>query len=538
MRDGVRLATDIYSPDWSKPLPVLLQRTPYNRKGAANVSEKYAAAGYTVVVQDTRGRFESEGSFYPYNNEGQDGYDTLEWIAQQSWSNGRVGTWGASYVGAVQYQAAAENPTGLAVMCPTATWNSFYRNIYHGGAARLALIATAATSLYPPPAGKALPVDWYKVLLTNPLTKLDLNIGWSIPWLRTILTHNQPDGFWRRLDVTSEVEQLSVPAQHVVGYYDFFLRETVANFERMRKKSSDQQLILGPWDHGSIGKQKLGDVDFGPGSQFDLVEENLRWFNRYLSKRDTAGKPPAVRYFSMGDNTWRSSQQWPPEDTLVKSFYLNSGGHANTRRGDGRLTTILPKESQPTDVFVSDPADPTPALPASFFSAKFNPFWGPVDQRAIEDREDVLVYDSGPLKQPLSIAGPLAAEIWVSADTPDADWVVKLIDVWPTGFAQNIGVGVQRSSFLKVPVKASQVSRVSVDLGHVAIRLAPQHSLRVEICGAYFPLFDRNLNTGEGPNSARSLRSTQKIYHRPEAPSRIIVHVRRDEVRKSPRPKA
>jgi uncharacterized protein len=135
-------------------------------------------------------------------------------------------------------------------------------------------------------------------------------MGWSIPWLRTILTHNQPDGFWKRLDVTSEVEQLSVPAQHVVGYYDFFLRETVANFERMRKKSSDQQLILGPWDHGSIGKQKLGDVDFGPGSQFDLAEENLRWFNRYLSKRDPEDKPPAVRYFSMGD-TWHSSQQWP-----------------------------------------------------------------------------------------------------------------------------------------------------------------------------------------------------------------------------------
>src|SRR4051794_38973660 len=253
MRDGVRLAADMYSLNLAEKQPVLLQRTPYNKNGSTAVAEKYANAGYTVVVQDTRGRFASEGVFFPYNNEGQDGYDTLDWIVKQPWSNGKVGMWGASYVGAVQYQAAAESPPGLVVMCPTATWSSFYRNIYLGGAARLALIATAAASLYPPPSGTSPPSDWYGTLLSTPLIELDRTIGWPIPWLSGILAHNHPDGFWKRLDLTSEMEKLtSLPAQHVVGYYDFFLRETVSNFQRLSTRSEDQQLILGPWDHGSV----------------------------------------------------------------------------------------------------------------------------------------------------------------------------------------------------------------------------------------------------------------------------------------------
>jgi putative CocE/NonD family hydrolase len=526
MRDGVMLATDVYGASPGVRRPVLLQRTPYNKKGSSPVAQRYATAGYVVVVQDTRGRFESEGAFFAYNNEGQDGFDTADWIVQQPWSNGRIGTWGASYVGAVQYQAVAEDAPGIAVMAPTATWSSFYRNIYTGGVSRLALIATAAAGLYPPPAGTEPPLDWYKTLQALPLADLDLAIGWRIPWLRGILAHPRSDGFWNRLDLTAKIDKVAIPAQHVVGYYDFFCRETVANFQRISKNSTEQQLILGPWDHGTIGKRKLGEVDFGEAAVLDLAETNLQWFNRFLKSR-TAESTAAVRYFSMGENQWRSAQKWPPQDTTRTPFYLTSGGNANTRNGNGRIARQPDpaKAGAQADSFRTDPANPVPAWPPAMSKGKFNAFWGPVDQGPNEDRPDVLVYDSGPLKESLRIAGPVEEELWVSQDTPDADWVVKLIDVWPNGFAQNLTVGVQRASMQGPAAAPGKPYAVRVDVGHVAARLDVGHSLRIEVTGSYFPLFDRNTNTGEGPYAAATQVSTQKVHHQSSMQSNVLLFV-------------
>ncbi|WP_051669966.1 CocE/NonD family hydrolase [Bryobacter aggregatus] len=525
MRDGVQLVADVYGASAGERKPVLLQRTPYNRKGAAATAQRYAAAGYVVVVQDTRGRSDSEGVFFPYNNEGQDGFDTTDWILRQSWANGRIGMWGASYVGAVQYQAAAEDAPGLAVLAPTATWTSFYNNIYTGGVSRLALIATAAAGLYPPPAGVSAPVDWYKTLHALPLADLDLAIGWRIPWLQGILAHPRPDGFWTRLNLIEKTKKLSIPAQHVVGYYDFFNRETVANFQRLSQTEAPQQLILGPWDHGTIGKRKLGEVDFGAAAELNLMDENLRWFNRFL-KESAPTSFPAVRYFSMGDNRWHTAAKWPPETAQTTAFYLHSGGKANTRNGDGRLDRKAPQTNEAADTFHSDPVHPVPAWPPAIVQAKFTGFWGPVDQGPNEDLKDVLVYDSGRLTAPLRIAGPVEAELWVSQDTPDADWVVKLIDVWPNGFAQNLAVGVQRISMLpKAPPKPGLPNLVRVDVGHVAAQLEPGHSLRVEITGAYFPLFDRNTNTGKGPYDATMRVAEQKLFHSRNRASKLSLFV-------------
>ena len=525
MRDGVYLAADVYGVSNAERKPVLLQRTPYNRKAAATIAQRYAADGYVVVVQDTRGRFESEGVFFPYNNEGQDGFDTTDWIVRQAWSDGRIGMWGASYVGAVQYQAAAEDAPGLAVLAPTATWSSFHGNIYSGGVSRLALIATAAAGLYPPPSGVSAPTDWYQTLQALPLADLDLAMGWRIPWLNSILTHPRRDGFWNRLNLTEKTGKLAIPAQHVVGYYDFFSRETVANFQRLSKNAAPQQLILGPWDHGSIGKRKLGEVDFGEASDFNLADENLRWFNSLLkSKADSP--TPGVRYFSMGDNQWKSAAQWPPETTQATAFYLHSNGQANTRTGNGRIDRKPPATNEPGDTFRADPANPVPAWPPAPPQAKFNAFWGPVDQGPNEDRPDVLVYDSGRLAAPLSVAGPVTAEVWVSHDTPDADWVVKVINVWPTGFAQNLSVGIQRASMQEKP-PAGQPYLVRVDVGHFAAQLGVGHSLRVEVTGSYFPLFDRNTNTGLGPYDASTRVATQKVHHTRARQSKLNLFVLR-----------
>ena len=538
MRDGVTLTADLYRDDSVKEAPVILTRTPYDRTKQKGTGEKWAKAGYIFIAQDCRGKFGSSGDFAPYNNEGQDGYDTIEWITRQSWCSGRVGMMGGSYVGAVQWQAAAENPPGLAAIAPQATWSSFYRNLYLGGSVRLSLIAGWIAGNSPKPEG-AKPNDFNKALLRLPLGEVDSAIGWEMPWLDAFLTHPQPDGFWTRLDLTSRLPELQLPALHVVGYYDFFSRESVDNFMIMQKQARDektrqqQRLILGPWDHGTVGKTKVADVEFGPDAAVDLFAIQLDWFDRHL-KQDPAAlaKPfPPVRYFSMGDNVWQDAQSWPPDGFKETPFFLRSDGKANTRKGNGRLTREAPDQDETADTFRADPANPTPSTPITEARPIKAAVWGPVDQSAIEDRDDVLVYTSEPMTAPLTFAGNAEAKLHVSTDTPDADWAVKLIDVHPDGFAQNIARGIlrgrYRTSLLKPELmKPGQVYEITVDLGPVAATIAKGHQLRVDISGADFPLYDRNPNTAEGIFTNKTTIATEQVHHKTGALSRIVLPVK------------
>lgn len=532
MRDGIKLATDIYRDDAVTKAPVILMRTPYDRTKQKATGERWAKAGYIFIAQDCRGKFGSAGDFAPYNNEGQDGYDTLEWITRQPWCSGLVGMMGGSYVGAVQWQAAAENPPGLAAIAPQATWSSFYRNLYLGGSVRLSLIAGWIAGNTAKPEG-VKPANMSEALMCLPLSEVDSAIGWDMPWLDAFLTHPKPDGFWTRLDLTSDLPELQLPALHVVGYYDFFSRESVDNFMIMQKQARDektrrqQRLILGPWDHGSIGKTKVAEVDFGPEAAMDLFAIQLDWFDRHL-KQDPAAisKPfPPVCYFSMGDNVWHDTQTWPPEGFTTTSFYLNSEGKANTRKGNGRLSREAPTSDHPADTFHADPANPAPSTPGK------TAVWGPVDQGMTEDREDVLVYTSEPMTTPLTFAGNAEAKLHVSTDTPDADWAVKLIDVHPDGFAQNIARGIlrgrYRNSLLKPELmQPGQVYEITIDLGPVAATIAKGHQLRVDISGADFPLYDRNPNTAEGITSNKTAIATEQVHHKPGALSRLILPIR------------
>lgn len=538
MRDGIKLATDIYRGDAVQKAPVILMRTPYDRTKQKGTGEKWAKAGYIFIAQDCRGTRASEGVMAPYNNEGQDGYDTLEWITRQPWCSGRVGMMGGSYVGAVQWQAAVENPPGLAAIAPQATWSSFYRNLYLGGSVRLALISGWIAGNTPKPEG-AERADMGTALLRLPLSDVDSAIGWNMPWLDAFLTHPEPNGFWTRLDLTPRLPDLQLPALHVVGYYDFFSRESVDNFVIMQKQARDpktrqqQRLILGPWDHGSVGKTKVAEVDFGPEAAVDTFALQLDWFDRHL-KQDPAAraKPfPPVRYFSMGDNVWHDAQTWPPEGFTATSYYLRSDGKANTRQGRGVLSLKAPAQDETPDTFRADPGNPTPSCPITETRPLKAAVWGPVDQSATEDRDDVLVYTSEPLSEPLTFAGNAEAKLHVSTDTPDADWAVKLIDVHPDGFAQNIARGIlrgrYRSSLLKPELmKPGQVYEINVDLGPVAATLAKGHRLRVDISGADFPLYDRNPNTSEGIFGNKTAIATEQVHHKPGALSRIVLPVK------------
>ncbi len=537
MRDGVRLATDIYRDTAVSKAPVILMRTPYDKSKQKGNAEKYAEAGYVVVIQDCRGTRQSEGVLAPYNNEGQDGFDTIEWITRQGWCSGRVGMMGGSYVGAVQWQAAAEHPPGLAAIAPQATWSSFYRNLYLGGAVRLSLISSWLAGNTPKPEG-VQPADMNEALLQLPLSDVDKAIGWPMPWLDAYLTHPEPNGFWKRLDLTDELPNLKMPALHVVGYYDFFSRESVGNFMIMQKARDpqtrkQQRLVLGPWDHGTVGKGTVAEVDFGRDAEVDTFALQVDWFDRYLKQdRAAIAKPyPPVRYFSMGDNVWNDAHAWPPEGFSATSFYFHSASKANKRSGSGKMNREKPTGEEPADTFRADPANPVPACPVTATRPMKAAVWGPVDQSALEDRDDMLVYTSDVLNESLSFAGNVEAKLFVSADTPDADWAVKLVDVRPDGFAQNLATGIlrgrYRDSLLEPsPLQPGKVYEITVDLGPCAATIANGHRLRVDICGSLFPLYDRNSNTGEGPFGARTLISTESVYHSSLKSSRIVLPVK------------
>ena len=539
MRDGARLAADVYRAPGAVAAPVVLMRTPYDRTRQRPLAERYTQAGYAFVVQDCRGTHGSEGVLAPYNNEGQDGYDTIEWIVRQPWCNGRVGMTGGSYVGAVQWQAAVEKPPGLVAIAPQATWSSFHRNLYLGGAVRLALIAGWIAGNTPRPAG-VKPADMNQALLHLPLSDVDEAIGWPMPWLDAYLTHPEPNGFWTRLDLAPQLPALELPALHVVGSYDFFSRESVDSFVLMQREARDpetrtqQRLIFGPWDHGTVGRSKVGELDFGPAATLDMVSLHRDWFDRHL-KQDpaTRAKPwPAVRYFSIGDNAWRDSETWPPPGGTPTEFFLRSDGTANTRSGSGRLSRTAAEHEEPADSFRADPADPVPACPVTAERPVRAAVWGPVDQGPLADRDDVLVYATGPLAGPLTFAGRVEARLHVSTDTPDADWAVKLVDVHPDGRAYNLATGILRGRYRRSLVKPEPmppgvVQEIAVDLGPCAATILPGHRLRIDVCGSLFPLYDRNPNTGRGPFDGTTAIATERVHHGPQARSRLILPVLR-----------
>ncbi len=299
---------------------------------------------------------------------------------------------------------------------------------------------------------------------------------------------------------------------------------------QQRRARLNQQLILGPWDHSTLGKEIEGGVNFGPKARLDVTEENLRWFDRFL-KPSPAVKPdfPKVRYFLMGKNEWRTASDWPPPEARDAAFYLHSKGKANTRQGNGSLASHLPTSTL-KDVFEADPRNPVPVEPPGDDPPSRSSMHRPVDRTALQDREDVLVYTGQPARRELVVAGSPRAELWVSSDTPDADWVVKVTILAPDGSARAVSEGILRSSFRESetnpsPIEPGRIYRMRIDLGHTAFVLAPGHALRVEIAASCFPMYDRNPNTGDGPFATTERKAKQSVYHSAQMASRIVLPV-------------
>ena len=540
MRDGVKLYADVYRPRREGRFPVLVIRTPYGtmREGAQTAPIHFAQSGYVAVIQDVRGRYESEGQWDPFRSEAEDGYDTIEWAARQPWSNGKVATEGGSYLGHVQWRAASLAPPSLVAAFPRVASTNIYSNwAYLGGAFRLSFnfgwgVVRMPHHIMQPQylhGGAAFSPDelsYEKILSTLPLKESDLaSSNSAVKHYRDWIQHQGYDQYWKSISDEERFGNIKVPVHTQGGWYDIFLAGTINGFTGMRNKGGSEKarreskMIIGAWGHGA--SQKFGDIDFGPTANRSLSARELQWFDHYLKGADNGiDREPPVEIFFMGANKWAHAQDWPLPGTRYTPYYLASGATLSAAKPD----------ASGNDKYVYDPANPVPTLGGNNCCGTPT-LAGPKDQRPIEARKDVLVYSSAVLSGPLAIAGPVKMKLHASTDGPDTDFMVKLIDVAPNGYAMNIAEGILRARFRKgldrmELLEPGKEYEFEVDMVGTANVFLPGHRIRVDITSSNFPQFDRNPNTGEALGASSKIRAAkQTVLHGGARASHIVLPV-------------
>jgi putative CocE/NonD family hydrolase len=542
MRDGVVLRADIYRPAQDGRFPVLLERTPYDKRNGVTFGNAAASAGYVVIFQDVRGRYTSEGEWYPFRYELQDGYDTVEWAAGLPYSNGKVGMFGGSYVGATQMLTAIAHPPHLAGILPVVTASNYHNGwTYQGGAfeqwfneswtsglAQDTLnrkVQSATNALAG--AGK-LPLAEYPLFNVTagslPLNSTEVLAPYFLDWL----AHPSYDEYWKRWSVEEHFQDIKVPALHVAAWYDIFQGGSLRNYQGIKARGQHLLVIIG--GHAGGGR-KIGDVDFGAAAE-DFSEDNvtLAWYD-YLFKgaQNQFAKKP-VRIFVMGANQWRDEDVWPLARARQTRYFLHSGKGANSIRGDGALSVEAPS-SETADHYVYDPANPVATIGGPLCCDPGHLPAGPRDQRPDEARDEVLIYSTKPFEKDVEVTGPVTMELFAQSSAVDTDFTAKLVDVWPNGFAQNLTEGIVRARYRdsqQTPelLNPGQIYKFLIDLWSTSNVFLKGHQLRVEISSSNFPRFDRNLNTGlEAEFETRSVSATNTIYHDGEHPSAILLPI-------------
>jgi len=548
MRDGVVLHADIYRPKADGKFPVLLTRTPYDRRGEIDFGPVAAARGYVVVAQDVRGRFGSEGEWYTFKYESQDGYDTVEWAAALPYSNGKVAMYSGSYVGATQMLAAIASPPHLAAVFPQVTASNYHEGwTYQGGAFALWFnqswtSSLALNTLDRRVGGESKASRWDMDLPLSDYPVLYVGTSAGVAkYYSDWLAHADYDDYWKQLSIDDHDANIKVPAFHQGGWYDLFLGGTLKNYMHIKARGGSeaarrgQRLIVGPWFHGPFSG-KTGDIDFGVEArgghvEYPMEELRLRWFDYVLKGVDDGiAKEKPVKIFVMGRNAWRDEDDWPLARAKEARYYLHSQGKANTLSGDGVLSTVAPI-TEPVDKYPYDPADPTPTRGGGLCCDNNHQPSGAFDQRPVEARNDVLVYSTPVFKEDTEVTGPVSVELYASSSAVDTDFTGKLVDVWPNGYAQNLTDGILRARYRVSPerpefMNPGEVYKLILDLVATSNVFLKGHQLRLEISSSNFPHYDRNLNTGaDQGHSTRMVKAMNTVYHDREHPSALIVPV-------------
>ena len=546
MRDGVTLRADIYRPKAEGKFPVLLVRTPYDKTNSMEFGLRAAARGYVVVEQDVRGRFESEGEWYPFKNETQDGYDTVEWAAALPYSNGKVGMFGGSYVGATQFLAALAKPPHLSGICPNVTASNYHDGwTYQGGAFEQWFNESWSTGLAMntmrrrvESGGDALGGTKVLPLISYPVLEAPSASGVA-KYFTDWLAHPDFDSYWKQWSIEDHYGQIQVPVFNFGAWYDIFLGGTLKNYAALRTQAGSeaakhgQRLLVYVGGHaGGPDARKIGAVEFGEKAPFEMDEVMLRWYD-WLLKGQANGveKEKPVKFFVMGKNDWREEDDWPLARAKNTRYYLHSGGAANGLSGDGMLSATTPAEEK-RDQYVYDPSDAVPTIGGPLCcGTPPPPGTGPQDQRPAEARNDVLVYTTAAFAKDTEVTGPVSLDLYVSSSAVDTDFTGMLVDVWPNGFAQNLTSGILRLRYRNSQEKAElanpgEVYHITVDLWATSNVFLAGHKLRLEVSSSNFPRFDRNLNTGEEQaRGTRMVKATNTIYHDKAHPSAVILPV-------------
>jgi uncharacterized protein len=575
MRDGVRLATDIYRPAGSERSPVVLVRTLYGTEGPESLetAKFYVTRGYAYALQDTRGKYDSEGNWDGPRNEAHDGSDTITWLGTRPWSNGRVGMTGGSYLGLVQDVVADQENPYLKALVPmvspmtlgredlteydqlstytgrdTYSINTMWMVPYDGRVNQNDRQSPAFDKAW-----EYLPrIDYPKVF------------GREMAWWPFLLNHQR--GFWEEYVIRAahgewkrslpeadawwknykeHYRKVNVPMLQVSGWYDCCGEAMIKMFQLVRKHATDpvarnnQQLVMTPWPHAlstGFGKQKaMGDLDFGPQAKFDPDEASVEWFDHWLKgKNNGVEKRAPVRAFVMGENRWREAQDWPIPGTQFTKFYLRSNGSAHLVQGGGQLSTKPPGD-EPADHYTYDPGNPT-LIPITSTAI------GPTDMSTVDKRDDVVVYTSDVLSVPVEATGPLAAELYVATSAPSTDFLVRLLDVYPDGKAYNLsnaGVPPYRTYWSKnveTTADGTRIVKANIMLYPTGNLFAAGHRIRVEISSSWMvegssfglPKFGArglNVEAGTEPYATKWNVARQTIYHDQAHPSHIVLPV-------------
>ena len=525
--DGVVLRADIHRPCALKQAPTILVRIPFSRGlknelGAGALAHFWAARGYNAVIQGTRGRYKSGGTYYPLRHERQDGIATLEWLARQPWFDGRVATWGASAYGYTQWAISDRRDLGLRALNIQIASSRFGGMFHQGGA--FALESALYWALY-----SRGPVD---IVPTNEMIDRGVN-GWplieaddrgaeNVPFFDDWLTHAAHEDYWKQIDGDDRARKVAAPVLLMAGWLDPFLPTQLQDFVTIRREAAPHvaagtRLIIGPWTHADTIRFPDGTIpdDYRPAT----VAPSIPWFDHHLLGRPLAASLVApVRIYVMGENVWRAEQEWPLARAKPTALYLGPGAGAPDRKA-GRLTLELPKQFEPPLTYRYDPNDPAPTRGGAMLGWRA----GIQIQNDMETRPDVLLFTGDPLTADLEVTGPVSAVLHVGTTAPNTDFTVKLVDVHPDGKAYNVADGILRRSY---PAGATSATKVTVELAPTSMLFRAGHRLRAEISSSNFPRFDRNPNTGgDIARETKPIVATQTLFLGGDTPSRLILPV-------------
>ncbi|MDA0220373.1 MAG: CocE/NonD family hydrolase [Proteobacteria bacterium] len=535
MRDGIRLATDVYLPDAAGPFPAMLIRLPYGKTEAHCAMPATAAhwnrKGYACIVQDVRGKWGSEGAFHPADGvtETCDGYDTLEWLAGQPWSNGRVGMWGESYYGFTSLAGATSQHRALRAIAPGNIGCDRYRNVFRGGAFQYNTMGNWALSMVVQSYQDVTAADPWHL----PVREIARAAGLESPYFEELIDNLHRGPFWEARSLLAAWDKVRIPVLEWCGWYGCFLGGQIRDFQVLAERNAPDShihLFVGPWDHegSSEGTSRIGATEVG-------IHAEHRWdtfqafFDCYVMGIDNGfGREPRVHYFAMGASQWRKAQAWPPAQTRFEPWYLSSGGRANTLYGDGTLGTAAPAAGMPPDTYAYDPQDPvadTLAMNCWGIAGELG------DRREIEVREDVLVY-TGPVQEAdLDLTGPITARLWAATSAPETDFWLGLVDVNEKGYGTLIQDGILRTSYRdgegRAPhLKPGEAICYDIDLWATSYTVRKGHRLRLEVTSSCFNKYDRNTNTGLPiGRAAHTVVAQQTILHDALHPSHVLLPV-------------